>query len=189
MFQSIDAIQAIAAARTDEVVVTTMTSIFQWDEVVGEDPFAIPLIGSMGKASSVALGIAIARPDIRVLCLDGDGSLLMNLGTFASIVASKAKNLVHIVFCNNAYNITGGQPLPAAESLDFAAIAKACGFPNTYTFSDQETFSNAIAAILKEEGPTLIAVRTAPAGHQPKIQHGRMARELKKLTENLAARA
>ena len=188
MFQSIDAIKAIAAARTDEVVVTTMTSIFQWDDVVGEDPFSIPLIGAMGKASSVALGIAIARPDVKVICLDGDGSLLMNLGTFASIVASDAKNLIHIVFCNNAYNITGGQPLPAAGNLDFPGIAKSCGFPNVAHYSDLESFQNDIASILKQEGPTLIAVDTAPAGHQPKIQHGRMLRELAKLTENLAAR-
>ncbi|MFN8534723.1 MAG: thiamine pyrophosphate-dependent enzyme [Dehalococcoidia bacterium] len=125
MFPSIEAIRAIAAARTDQVVVTTMTSIFEWDAVVGDDRRHLPLIGCMSKASSVALGVALARPDVEVLCLDGDGSLLMNLGSLATIAQAAPKNLVHFVFENRVYNITGGQRRCRAPARSTSLVSPA----------------------------------------------------------------
>jgi phosphonopyruvate decarboxylase len=186
--QSIEAIRALAAARTNQVVVTTMTTIFQWDDIVGEDPLHLPLIGSMGKASSVALGVALARPDVQVLCLDGDGSLLMNLGSLATIVASGATNLVHFVFENRVYNITGGQPVPAANALDWAAMASAAGFARTYTIDTVSDLEATLPEILGGLGPVFVVVRVERAGPQPKIQHGRMKRQMAVVREALGAR-
>jgi thiamine pyrophosphate-dependent acetolactate synthase large subunit-like protein len=188
MMASLDAVRAIAAARTDQVVVTTMTAIFQWDEVVGDDPLHLPLIGCMGKASSVALGIALARPDIQVLCLDGDGSLLMNLGSLATIAEAQPANLVHFVFENRAYNITGGQPVPAAGRLDFALMARAAGFPRAVTAERVEQLQALLPDVLSGAGPTFVCLRVAPAGPQPKIQHGRMRRQMAVVQRALAER-
>lgn len=188
MGPSLDAIRAIAMARTNQVVVTTMTAIFQWDEVVGEDPLHLPLIGCMGKASSLALGIALARPDVQVLCLDGDGSLLMNLGSLATIAQARPANLVHVVFENRVYNITGGQPVPAAGKVDFAMMAKAAGFPRAYTTESTDQLQALLPEILTAPGPTFVCVRVEKAGPQPKIQHGRMKRQLAVVQQALAGR-
>ncbi len=188
MMQSIEAVRAFAAIRTDEVVVTTMTSIFQWDDIVGDDPLHLPLIGSMGKAADLALGVAIARPDVRVWCIDGDGSLLMNLGVMASIVTAKPKNLVHAVLANGAYNITGGQPIPAATTLDFAMTARAAGYPVTTTIDDLDALRAQLPSLVRQDGPVFVAIKCQPAGPQPKIQHGRMAKALLRLRDTLAAR-
>jgi sulfopyruvate decarboxylase subunit beta len=189
MGPSLDAVRAIAASRTDQVVVTTMTAIFQWDEVVGDDPIHLPLIGCMGKASSLALGIALARPDVQVLCLDGDGSLLMNLGSLVTIAQARPANLVHFVFENRVYNITGGQPVPGAGRFDLALLATAAGFPRAYTTESTEQLQKALPEILAGEGPTFVCVRVQPAGPQPKIQHGRMRRQLAVVQKALAGRA
>ncbi|MCS6802487.1 MAG: thiamine pyrophosphate-dependent enzyme [Chloroflexota bacterium] len=188
MGPALEAVRAIAAARTTQVVVTTMTAIFQWDDVVGDDPLHLPLIGCMGKASSLALGIALARPDIQVLCLDGDGSLLMNLGSLATIAQAQPANLVHFVFENRAYNITGGQPIPAAGRLDFALLAKAAGYPRAYTTESADQLRALLPEILAGAGPTFVCLRVAPAGPQPAIQHGRMKRQLAVVQKALAER-
>lgn len=186
MFPSIEAIRAIAAARTDQVVVTTMTSIFEWDAVVGDDRRHLPLIGCMSKASSVALGVALARPDVEVLCLDGDGSLLMNLGSLATIAQAAPKNLVHFVFENRVYNITGGQPVPGAGAVDFAGLARAVGFPRAYTAGTLDELQGLLPEILAAGGPVFVCLRVEKAGPQPTIQHGRMKRQLAVVQRELA---
>ena len=188
MGPSLEAVRAIAAARTNQVVVTTMTAIFQWDEVVGDDPLHLPLIGCMGKASSLALGIALARPDIQVLCLDGDGSLLMNLGSLATIGQARPTNLVHFVFENRVYNITGGQPVPGAGRVDFALLAKAAGFARAYTTESTAQLQALLPEVLGRDGPTFVCVRVQQAGPQPKLPHGRMKRQFGVVQSALAGR-
>src|SRR3954470_9395963 len=86
--------------------------------------------GSMGIASSIALGLALARPDLRVIVLDGDGSLLMNLGSLATERACGVSNLIHVVWDNGGWEITGGQPAGSPFGVDLAAVARGCGFVN-----------------------------------------------------------
>jgi thiamine pyrophosphate-dependent acetolactate synthase large subunit-like protein len=87
----------------------------------------------MGLASSIGLGIALARPDVRVIVLDGDGSLLMNLGSLATIGLLRPANLVVIVMDNQEYATTGGQPTPTAHGADLEMAAKAMAIPVTAT--------------------------------------------------------
>ena len=84
----------------------------------------------MGKASSFGLGVALARPDIKVVVLDGDGSLLMNLGALVTIAALAPKNLLHVVLQGSTYDTSGGQPTPGQGILDWATVAKGGGRPS-----------------------------------------------------------
>ena len=86
-------------------------------------------VGSMGHSSSIALGVALNKPDQRIWCVDGDGAVLMHMGAMAVIGANKPKNLVHIVINNGAHETVGGMPTVASE-IDLVKIAKACGYPN-----------------------------------------------------------
>lgn len=86
-------------------------------------------VGSMGHSSSIALGVAINKPDTRVWCVDGDGAVLMHMGALAVIGANAPKNMIHIIINNGAHETVGGMPTVAGK-MDFVAIAKACGYPN-----------------------------------------------------------
>ena len=91
-----------------------MTPNRYWESVSSNKDLDLPIFGAMGKASSVALGLALARPDKRIVVLDGDGGLLMNLGSLVTIADQEPDNLVHFVFEDGMYFTTGGQPVPGA---------------------------------------------------------------------------
>jgi len=115
--------------------------------------------GSMGQISSMGLGLALARPDLKVIVLDGDGSLLMNLGSLATIARKRPPNLVHIVWDDEVYETTGGQPTHTAAGTDLAGIAKAGGIPKAMTIRDEEGFGVAVDQALAQPGPWFIAVK------------------------------
>ena len=109
--------------------------------------------GSMGLASSIGLGLAMARPELRVFVLDGDGSLLMNLGSLATIGWTRPPNLVLIVWDNEEYATTGGQQTATAHGADLEAAARALGAPATATVRTAEALDAAIARARVEPGP------------------------------------
>ena len=106
------AIKIIADHHTDQVVVTTMSTAREWPTDVKRQDLHLPLFGCMGKASSLGLGIALGSPDRQVLVLDGEGSLLMNLGALVTVASQAPTNFVHFLFDNAAYDTSGGQPTP-----------------------------------------------------------------------------
>src|SRR2546422_9411240 len=112
----------------------------------GDRPENLYTWGSMGLASSIGLGLAIARPDLRVFVLDGDGSLLMNLGSLATIGWSAPDNLVLIVWDNEEYGTTGGQKSATAHGADLAAAARALGIRSTATVRNERELQSAITA-------------------------------------------
>lgn len=118
--------------------------------------------GSMGQISSMGLGLAIARPDLTVIVLDGDGSLLMNLGSLATIARKAPPNLVHIVWDDGVYQTTGGQPTHTGAGTDLAGIARAAGIANAVTVDDEAGFAAAVKRALVEPGPWLIAAKILP---------------------------
>ncbi len=117
------------------------------------------LCDSMGAAIPLALGMALARPARRVVALEGDGSLLMNLGTLASVGAVRPQNLLVLVFRNGRYESSGGQPLPAI-AVDFAAVARGAGFALAEDVADAESL---LAALVRGRaaGPALLVLETA----------------------------
>jgi thiamine pyrophosphate-dependent acetolactate synthase large subunit-like protein len=127
---------------------------------------------AMGHAADFALGVALAQPRRQVICLNGDGSMLMTLGTLITIVDSGATNLVLFVVENGTYEVTGNQRIPGAGRTDFVAMAKAAGFDRAERFDDAATFEAALPALLAAEGPILISVLVEP-GHEGPLGRGR----------------
>jgi sulfopyruvate decarboxylase subunit beta len=190
--QPLDVLRAIAAERGDAIVVPTMTAVDPWHRLSPSE-LNVSCIGFMGGASALALGLALARPERRVIVLDGDGSLLMQLGTLATIAGAAPPNLYHFVFKNGVYQVSGSQPIPAADKVDFALMARGAGYPHAVTFDNLEDFRVRLPEILATPGPVLVQII---AEEMPDIPQGGVAaagvsfaREAETLRAALAATA
>ncbi len=122
--------------------------------------------GAMGLCSSIALGIAVSA-DEKVVSLDGDGSLLMNMGTIATIGREKPTNLVVIVWDNEAWGQTGNQPSHTAMGTDLEQVARACGISKTATVRNEEDLEAAIESALGSDGPWFIVAKIEEVGYLP----------------------
>lgn len=149
----------IAKLKHEEAVIGGIgnTNFDLW--AVGHRPQNFYMLGSMGLAFPIALGVALAQPDRRVFALEGDGSLLMQLGALSTIAALKPKNLIMIVMDNGIYQITGAQPTPAAGVADLVAIALGSGLANSAWAADEEDFERLVDAAMSVDEPSLIALR------------------------------
>ena len=149
----------VAKLTNEEAVVGGIgnTNFDLW--AAGHRPQNFYMLGSMGLAFPIALGVALAQPKRRVIALEGDGSLLMQLGCLSTIATLKPKNLTMVIMDNGIYQITGSQPTPAAASADLIAIAVASGLSNSSWAADEEDFERLITQSLGTDGPTLIGVR------------------------------
>jgi thiamine pyrophosphate-dependent acetolactate synthase large subunit-like protein len=153
-----------AHRRPGDVVVTSMGNAREWMAMGPLDPLDFVFVpSSMGEAPPLGLGIALAQPSRRVITCNGDGSMLMNLGAFATIAAEDARNLVVIVFANGVYEVTGAQRLPTAEAgVDFAGVAAASGVRSVFRFSALDAWTAEATAALDAPGPTVIVLDVAP---------------------------
>jgi thiamine pyrophosphate-dependent acetolactate synthase large subunit-like protein len=124
------------------------------------------MLGSMGLACPIALGVAIAQPKRRVIALEGDGSLLMQLGALATIAVLKPKNLVIVVMDNACYQITGSQPTATAGGVDFVQIARGAGIAESHWAADEADFEQLVDRALSEDGPWLIGLKI---DHEPAV--------------------
>jgi thiamine pyrophosphate-dependent acetolactate synthase large subunit-like protein len=125
----------------------------------GQRPQNFYMLGSMGLAVPIALGVAIAQPKRHVVALEGDGSLLMQLGCLATVAMRAPTNLTIVVWDNGIYQITGGQPTASASAADLVAIARGAGIAKSAWAADEEDFDRLFADALKDGGPSLIAAR------------------------------
>jgi thiamine pyrophosphate-dependent acetolactate synthase large subunit-like protein len=125
----------------------------------GHRPQNFYMLGSMGLAFPIALGVALAQPNRRVFALEGDGSLLMQLGCLSTIATLAPKNLTMVVMDNGLYQITGAQPTPAAAHADIVTIAAGSGLANSAWAADEEDFERLVEQSLTASGPMLIGVR------------------------------
>ena len=185
MISSDDAVKAISDVRGDAVVVGTMTPNRYWEAVTENHDLDLPIFGGMGKASSVALGIALSQPDRKVLCLDGDGSLLMNLGTLVTIGTTAPENLTHFVFEDGAYFTTGGQPIPGAGRVDLAAMARDAGFAASHEFSDLEDLVSELPGIMAQPGPVFVCLKVSHPSEPPPFYMGKTGPEMRRLAAKL----
>ncbi|MEY9122269.1 thiamine pyrophosphate-dependent enzyme [Bradyrhizobium yuanmingense] len=149
----------IAKLKHEEAVIGGIgnTNFDLW--AAGHRPQNFYMLGSMGLAFPIALGVALAQPDRRVFALEGDGSLLMQLGALSTIAALKPKNLTMIVMDNGIYQITGAQPTPAANVADIVAIAIGSGLASSAWAADEEDFERLVDDAMAASEPSLIAVR------------------------------
>jgi len=148
----------VAKLKHEEAVVGGIgnTNFDLW--AAGRRPQNFYMLGSMGLACPIALGVALAQPQRRVFALEGDGSLLMQLGSLATIATLAPKNLAIIVMDNGIYQITGSQPTSARQA-DIVAIAAGCGIAAGHWAADEEDFERLVDVALTTAGPVLIAVR------------------------------
>jgi thiamine pyrophosphate-dependent acetolactate synthase large subunit-like protein len=148
----------VAKLKNEEAVIGGIgnTNFDLW--AAGPRPQNFSLLGSMGLAFPIALGVALAQPERRVFALEGDGSLLMQMGCLSTIATLSPKNLTMIVMDNGVYQITGAQPTPAAAVADLVAIAIGCGLSNSAWAADEEDFERLIDQSLSATEPTLIGV-------------------------------
>jgi thiamine pyrophosphate-dependent acetolactate synthase large subunit-like protein len=138
-----------------------------FDLVPFDRPRNFYMWNSMGMASSIGLGLALARPDLRVIVLDGDGSILMNLGSLATERGSGVTNLVHVIWDNGGWEITGGQPAGSPFGVDLEAVARGCGFLKTATVDDVEAFRRVFDEAMRETGVAWAIVGKVAAGDSP----------------------
>ena len=161
-----DVLHAIAERRGEGIVVPTMTTAPAWRRIAPDD-LSVTCVGFMGGASSLGLGIALARPDRRVLVLDGDGSLLMQLGSLATIAGAAPRNLVHFLFRNGVYHTSGAQGIPGGLSVDFATMARGAGYRLTAVIDDLADFTRRLPDLLRAEGPVFVELHTGLAEQTP----------------------
>ncbi|MFC1984287.1 thiamine pyrophosphate-dependent enzyme [Chloroflexota bacterium] len=167
MMENGDALRVISQHRGDGLVMSVMAAAWEWRHISTKPDLDLPSGGAMGKCSSVGLGLALARPDRKVIVLDGDGSLLMNLGSLVTIANMAPPNLVHFVFENSVYRITGGQPIPNVGKFSFIVLAKEAGYANTYEFGDLESLEKNIETVLNNIGPTFVCLKLLPRTEKP----------------------
>ena len=164
----LDALRAIYPRLEDAIVVTIMGAVAAELQSVGHRPNFFYLQHAMGLASSMGLGIALAKPDRRVVVFDGDGSVLMNLGGLTTLARYRPRNLVHVVFDNESLLSVGGFPTATSTGSDLAAIARAAGVPRTCTVNEVAAFVAAVEeAVQSNELSTIVAKVEAvgPSGY------------------------
>jgi thiamine pyrophosphate-dependent acetolactate synthase large subunit-like protein len=149
----------VALLRNEEAVVGGIgyTNFDLWAS--GQRPQNFYMLGSMGLAVPIGMGVALAQPQRKVIALEGDGSILMQLGSLATVAARGQRNLAIVIMDNGAYQITGGQPTLTQQGADIVAIARGCGLAQSVWAADESAFEELIALTLKEDGPWLIGCR------------------------------
>ena len=161
-----DVLRAIQAVRGDAICVPTMTTLPAWREIAPDD-MSVGCVGFMGGASSLGLGLALARPERRVIVFDGDGSLLMQLGSLATIAGARPRNLVHLLFKNGVYHTSGSQAIPGGLTVDFVTMARGAGYRTALAIGELDDFKRRLPGFLTAEGPIFVELHTTLADQTP----------------------
>ena len=181
-----DALRAIDEVREDAIVVPTMTTVPAWRTIAPDAP-SVACVGFMGGASSLGLGLAMAQPERRVIVLDGDGSLLMQLGSLATVAGAAPANYTHLLFANGVYQTSGSQAIPARGGIDFASMAAAAGYASTTRIETLEEFRIRLPELLAATGPVFaeltteeaqLTPMTAPGGEPLRVQVAQLRQRL-----------
>jgi len=160
----LEALQAIYPDLEQSVVVTIMGAVAAELQSLGHRPNFFYLQHAMGLASSLGLGIALSRPELRVVVLDGDGSVLMNLGGLSTMARYRPRNLVHVVFDNESLLSVGGFPTATSTGADLAGVAKASGVPRTATVERLEDFVAEFRGALAANDLTTLVAKVEAVG-------------------------
>ncbi len=182
-----EAIDILADGRNGAISVATMQSVFPWQEAGQSEELHVDASQCMGSASSLGLGLALAQPDRKVMVLDGDGSLLMQLGSLVTITEASPPNLYHFVLANGLNQSTGNQPLPAQGTFGWVALAKASGYKNALKITEPEDLIEQLPKIWALEGPVLIELTIAREEGPARWTGVPMSKQVAALKEQLAA--
>jgi sulfopyruvate decarboxylase subunit beta len=166
MMKRDEMLKAFARRRQDEIVVAVYMAAQELTYISPRD-LNYTFIGAMGQGSSHALGLALGRPDKKVIVFDGDGSLLMNLGSLVTIADQAPKNYIHCLCENGCYETNGSVLTPRSGRIRFAEMAKTAGYKKTYEISDLAEWENKLPEILKAEGPVFVTLKVEPGEAYP----------------------
>lgn len=193
---TLQACRTIHAARGDAIVVSTMSAMKAMDQIAPEARRALSSVPLMGGAAGLALGIALARPEQALIVLDGDASLLMELGVLATVAGARPRRFCHFVFANGV-QFNGNFPLDIAGGgqVDFAQMARAAGYAQVLHIGDEDSLRAQLPGLLACDGPVLVQLsieptpaslgRHAPAPEQPDLRFERMGREARSIMAEL----
>jgi thiamine pyrophosphate-dependent acetolactate synthase large subunit-like protein len=180
-----EALEVLAAYRGRRVVVTTMAAVGPWP-ALSDTPLDFAYMPSaMGQGPGLALGLALAQPGRGVIVVNGDGSMLMNLGSLATL-ANHPADVYLLVIDNGIYEVTGGQPTAGAGRVDFAALARAAGVGRVYSFDSADAWRAGAAEALSGPGPVVVWLKVEGRQGQrtPKAPRP-MAEQIERLRQSL----
>lgn len=162
MIQTAEMLEVFQQYRGDAVVIPGRGGR-HWVKISNQPDRDVPLGDpAMGGHASFALGLALSRPNQKIVLFDSEGDVLMNMGALPTIAEKNPKNFYHFMLNNGVYATTGGQPVPNAENIAYDVIAQGSGYPATYSFDNLEDFTNNIQGILSRPGPVFVALKVVP---------------------------
>ena len=159
----LEATRRLLKHLSEEIVVANLGNASRDLWTAGDRPQNYYSLGTMGMPSSIGLGLALAQPQRKVVVLDGDGSLLMNIGSLATIATEKPANLIHVVWDNAQYQLTGGQTTHTGRGVDLAGIARGAGIRHVAEPCNEDEFETIIVEALKSDGPWFILAKVTAA--------------------------
>ena len=162
MIEATEVFRVFKDHRNGAIVIPTGTSGRNWADFSDNEKRDLNIGGAMGQATSAALGVALGIPDEKVVLFDSEGALTMNMGILATIAGKKPDNFVHILMDNECYATTGGQPVPNAQEINYAGMAKEAGYRAAYNYDNLEDFATNIGAIMEETGPVFVSLKIVP---------------------------
>jgi phosphonopyruvate decarboxylase len=162
MIQTADLLRVFHAHRNDAIVIPGRGGR-HWAKISTRPGRDLPMGDpAMGGHAGFGLGIALARPNDKVVLFDSEGDLLMNLGVLPTVAELAPANFYHFMLDNECYATTGGQPVPNAKNVAYDAVARGCGYPRAFAFDDLGAFEAKISGILAQPGPVFVALKVVP---------------------------
>ena len=187
MIPSIEATKAVNFHRQDSLVVSTSSSLREWNTISTRRDRDVDLTDCMDRAPAVGLGLALARPDDKVLVLDCDATLRTDLASMATIAESNPENLVHFVFDDSTNKSTGGTPIQGLDHVDLMSMAEGAGYAKTYEFDELEEFLIGMEDIMRQPGPIFVLVKVLRDEEILPFPERTMAEGFAEVREKLAA--
>ena len=177
----------IEGLRGQAVVVSTSRPLREWCLVSKRRELDVEITDCMDKATGVALGIALACPERRILSLDSDAILRTNTGALITTGGVGPKNLIHFLLEDGDHLSTQGKAIPGLDGMDFSALARGAGYPRVYSFNDLEDLTLSLDEVLRGDGPVFVALRVRYDPGLPPYPRGTLAQSLARVKEVLAS--
>ena len=181
-----EATKAVNFHRNDALVVSTSSALRDWSQVSERRDLDVDISDCMDRAPAVGLGLALAKPESKVLVLDCDSTLRTNLGGLATIGESNPQNLVHFVFDDASSTSTSGIPIKEMDSLDLAQIANSSGYTKVYEFDKLEELLIGLEEIMRQTGPVFVRVKVFRTGEPNPYPDRSMAQSWAVVREHLS---
>src|SRR5215472_299533 len=157
MMHTADMMKAFAPYRGDAILVPGRSGRY-WINLSEHHALDVEVGDpAMGGHVGLGLGLALARPDKKVMLFDSEGDLLMSLSMLATVAEQAPPNLYHFLIDNGVYATTGGQPVPNADNIQYDMIARGCGYPRVHAFTEIDEFRSALPGIMNKPGPVFVA--------------------------------